>query len=280
MTKLLRLGATFGLILAAASPIWAEGESADTVVATVNGKEITLGQMIATRETLAPEFQASEARLFSGILDMLVQQEVVAQSAAPVSARDKANLANMSRGYLAGSIADRVATDAVTDATLKAAYDERFKDASADTLQYNVSHILVDSQEKAEALRKEIEAGASFATVARENSTDLGSGAAGGDLGWYGLGSFVKPFEEAMVAAEPGKVTAPVQSEFGWHLILVKETRSVERPTLDQLRDELAGEIEEVAIDTHVKDLMAKATIDMPGKLMDPALIMKSDLID
>lgn len=271
-------GAVFAAALAA--PVWAEGETAATVVATVNGTEITLGQMIALHENLPEQYEAlPDDVLFNGILDQLIQQETLSQSLAAPTARDDANITNDRRSYLSGVVIQGVVTSAVTDAALQAAYDERFKDA-APQKEYNASHILVETEEKAKELKAQLDGGADFAELAKANSTDTGSGATGGDLGWFGLGMMVKPFENAVISAEVGKVSAPVQSDFGWHLVLVKETRIAEKPSLDDMRDELAVEIETAAIDATIAELSGAATIEKPGEKLDPALLKASDLID
>ncbi len=90
----------------------------------------------------------------------------------------------------------------------------------------------------------------------------------------------VKPFEDAVVGAEVGKLVGPVKTDFGWHLILVQETRIADKPTLDELRDELAGEIETKAIDAKVAELTGAAKIEKPGEGIDPTLLKKTDLIN
>jgi len=125
-----------------------------------------------------------------------------------------------------------------------------------------------------------VQGGADFAELAKANSTDTGSGANGGDLGWFGLGMMVKPFEEAVVAAEVGKVAGPIKTDFGYHLILVKETRVAEKPTLDQLRDELAQEVENAAITAKIDELTKAATVTREGETLDPAILKNSALID
>ena len=271
-----------GLALAATltAPVLAEGETAATVVATVNGTEITLGQMIALHENLPPQYLTlPDDVLFTGILEQLVQQEVLSQSHAALSVRDEANVTNDRRSYLSGVVIQGVISTAVTEEALQKAYDDRFKDAEPQK-EYHAAHILVDSEEKAKELKAQLDGGADFAELAKANSTDTGSGAQGGDLGWFGLGMMVKPFEEAVVGAEPGKVTDPVQSDFGWHLVLVKETRIAEQPTLDQLRDELAAEVENTAINAKIEELTKGATVTREGEGFDPALLKKAELID
>ncbi len=280
MTKRSGFWSAFALGVVLAGPALAEGETADTVVATVNGTAITLGQMIAMKETLPPEYQTlPDDVLFKGIYDQLIQQEVLAQSVTDLGPRAIATIDNEKRGFVSGIAIDAIVKEAVTDAALQAAYDERFKDAKPQT-EYSAAHILVATQEEANALKAELAAGADFAELAKAKSTDTGSGANGGDLGWFGLGMMVKPFEDAVVGAKVGEVTGPVQTDFGFHLILVKETRIAEKPTLDQLRDELAAEVETKAITARIDDLTKGATVTREGEGLDPAILKNSALID
>ena len=263
------------------APAMAQDMTADTVVATVNGTEITLGQMIVLRGTLSEQYQAlPDDVLFKGILEQLIQQAVLEQSLGDkVTKRDLIAVENNKRGYLSGIALQAVVKAAVTDDALQAAYDARFKDAAPKT-EYNAAHILVATEEEAKALKAELDGGAVFADLAKAKSTDTGSGANGGDLGWFGLGAMVKPFEAAVVAAKAGEVTAPVKSDFGWHLILVKETRIAAAPPLDDLRDELAAEIEQKAIEAHLKTLTDAATIARPGEGIDPKFLRDETVLD
>lgn len=280
MTKFAQLCSGLAVLAVLAGPALAEGETAATVMATVNGVEITLGQMIAMRESLPAEYQSlPNDVLFNGIFEQLVQQEALRQSVTEMSPRHLATLENDTRGYVSGVAIEAVVVSAVTDEALQAAYDARFKDATPQT-EYNAAHILVATVEEAEALTTELAAGADFAELAKAKSIDTGSGAAGGDLGWFGIGVMVKPFEDAVVAAKVGEVAGPITSDFGQHLVLVKETRVAENPTLDQLRDELAAEIEAAAVEAKVKELTDAATITKPGEGFDPALLTNSALID
>ncbi len=270
------------LALGLALPALAEdAPTADTVVATVNGTVITLGHMIAARESLPEQYKALPPDvLFKGILDQLVQQTVLEQAVeGKLTRAQNLQLENETRGYLSGIALQQAVEGAVTDEALQAAYDARFKDAAPQT-EYHAAHILVDSEEKANELKAQIEGGASFADLAKANSTDPGSGANGGDLGWFGLGMMVKPFEEAVVAAPVGKVVGPVKTDFGWHLILVSETRVAAQPTLDDLREELAAEIQQKAIEAKVGELTAAAKIEKPGEGLDPALLADTTLLD
>ena len=281
MVNAMRFVAGIVLGITLAVPGLAQDTTADTVVATVNGTNITLGHMIVARESLPEEYKTlPNDVLFKGVLDQLVQQTVLEQSVAEkISKRDSLAIENDKRGYLSNVALQAVVKVAVTDATLQAAYDARFKDLKPGT-EYSAAHILVESEEKANDLKKQLDGGADFAALAKANSTDTGSGANGGDLGWFGLGAMVKPFEDAVVAATVGKVAGPVKSDFGWHLILVKETRAAAQPTLDDLRDELATAIEQKAVEAHVTTLTDGATIEKPGIGIDPALLTDLTLLD
>lgn len=280
MMKRSRALTALALVAALSAPAFAEGETADTVVATVNGVTITLGQMIALRETLPEQYQSlPDDVLFKGIYEQLVQQELLRQSVSDLSPRHTATLENDTRGYISGVAIEGVIRQAVTDEALQAAYEARFKAAAPQT-EYNAAHILVATLEEAEKIKADLAAGADFAELAKANSIDTGSGANGGDLGWFGLGVMVKPFEDAIVGATIGEVTGPIQSDFGQHLILVKETRVAENPPLDQIRDELAAEIEGAAVEARVKELTDAGAVTREGEGLDPALLKNSALID
>lgn len=280
MMKCTGFWSVLALTAVLSGPVLAEGETADTVVATVNGVNITLGHMISMRDTLPPEYQQlPDDVLFKGIYEQLIQQEVLAQSVGELGPRVLATLDNDKRGLISGLAMEKVVAEAVTDEALQAAYDARFKDAAPQT-EYSAAHILVATQEEADAIKAELAGGADFAEIAKAKSTDTGSGANGGDLGWFGLGMMVKPFEDAVVAAKVGEVSGPIQTDFGFHLILVKETRVAEKPTLDQLRDELAAEVENAAINAKIEELTKGATVTRDGEALDPAILKNSALID
>lgn len=264
-----------------AQPIWAQDTTAATVVARVNGTDITLGHMIAAREALPEQYRAlPDETLFKGIMDQLIQQAALEKTVeGKLSLRDSLTLENSRRDYLSNVALTDVALGAVTETALQAAYDAKFQDF-AEQKEYSAAHILVEGEDRAKELKAELDGGADFAELAKANSIDTGSGTNGGDLGWFGLGAMVKPFEEAVVAAELGKVTGPVKSDFGWHLILVKETRIAEKPTLDALRDELSAQLQQSAIEAHIKSVTDAATVERLGDALDPSLLSNTALLD
>ena len=280
MSKFSVFCASLALGITLALPAAAQDTSAATVLATVNGVEITLGDVIVARDVLPEQYKTlPDDVLFQGILDQLIQQEALMQSLGEtLTRRDTLTLADQRRNYLSNVAVGAGIADAVTEEAIKAAYDAKYKDA-APTLEYRAAHILVDSEDKAASILKQLKEGLPFAELAQANSTD-GSAASGGDLGWFGLGAMVKPFEEAVVAAKLGEVAGPVKTDFGWHLILVSETRNSAAPTLDEVHDALGAELQKAAMGAFIKTVTDNAQITRTETEVDPALIRDTTLLD
>lgn len=281
MAKAMRFVAGAMLSLTLALPAMAEDVTADTVVAVVNGTNITLGNMLVARESLPAQYQALPPEtLFKGILDQLIQQTALQQSVGDtLTKRDTLQMENDRRAYLSNVALEPAVTAAVTEEAIKAAYDAKFANVTPGT-EYHAAHILVDSEEKANELKAQLDGGAVFADLAKANSIDTGSGANGGDLGWFGVGTMVKPFEDAVVAAPVGTVIGPIKTDFGYHLILVSETRAAANPTLDDVRDELTQELQQQAVEAKVKEVTDAAKIEKPGEALDPAVLNDTTLLD
>jgi peptidyl-prolyl cis-trans isomerase C len=261
---------------AAAEPAEA---TADTVVAVVDGTEITLGHMIVMRMRLPEEYQAlPDAVLFDAILEQLVQQQALAaQSDGRLSRGAELALENERRAYVAGERANAIGAAAVTEEAVAAAYAETYASA-APTIEWNAAHILVATEEEARAVKAELDAGADFAELARARSTGP-SGANAGELGWFGPGQTVAPFEAAVAALQPGQISEPVQTQFGWHVIRLNETRMKEVPPLEAVRAEIEAGLRRAAIEAAVAEATAAAAIERPGEGLDPALLRRIDLV-
>lgn len=253
--------------------------TADTVVATVDGEEVTLGQMIVMRTRLPEQYQAlPDEVLFTAILDQIIQQIALARSGAgELSRGSQIALENERRTLIAGEALTAATQGVVTEDALQQLYDERYANSPAMT-EYNAAHILVETEEEAAAIKAEIEGGADFAELARERSTGP-SGPNAGDLGWFTEGMMVEPFEQAVLAMEAGQVSDPVQTQFGWHVIRLNETRLQEAPALDEVRDELTAEVQTKAI----KDAVAAATeaveVVREDAGIDPAVLRNIELV-
>jgi len=163
---------------------------------------------------------------------------------------------------LAELLYKKVVEEAVpTDEELKSEYDERIKELPPN--EFRAKHILVEDEAKAKDLIAQLNKGADFAKLATANSTDEGSKATGGELPWFTPEQMVQPFSNAVKQLEVGKYTAtPVQSEFGWHVIRLEETRATTPPPFDAVKQQLAPMVNQKKFEKHLDDLVAKSKVE------------------
>lgn len=281
MSKTATFMGAVALSLALAAPGHAQDATASTVVASVNGVEITLGEMIIARAQLPQQYeQFPDDVLFRGILDQLIQQELLSTAITDVPARVDYAVKNERRALLAGEVVNDVTKTAVTDDALQAAYDAKFAEAEPAT-EYNASHLLVETEEEALAARTRIVDGEeAFADVARDVSTGP-TGPNGGNLGWFGEGQMVPEFEATVKTLDIEEVSDPVQTQFGWHVVTLLETRNKEKPTLASVRQELFAELQEAAIQEKLAELTDAAEVVQPeADAFDPTVINNLDLLE
>jgi len=279
MKKLL---ASAAIIVAATLPLSAQEPEVDagTVLATVNGNDITVGHLVAMRARLPAEYQELPAQvLFDGMLEQLVQQQVLADVASDdMSSATRLGLENERRAFLAATYVEDVAMAEISDEELQAEYDAQYADADP-VEEFNASHILVETEEEAQALIDALADGADFAELAAESSIGP-SGPNGGQLGWFTAGMMVPEFETAVFELEAGEVSVPVQTQFGWHVILLNEVREQAPPTLDEVRAELVEGLRRARVDDRIEELMSGAEIERPELDIDPAVIANTDLLN
>lgn len=281
MRNLLAAASVAGLL--AGAPASAQDVDASTVLATVDGTEITLGQVVAASGRMAGQMGGMpDDALLENMLQQMIDQALLARTVSTSVESDPlavtVELENGRRGLLAGSAIEAMLAEPIPETELRAAYDESIA-ALEPAVEYNAAHILVASEDEAKAIAARVEDGESFADLATEASLDPGSAARGGDLGWFALGQMVPEFEQAVVAAEAGKVTAPVESQFGWHLILVNETRDVPPPAFEDVRGDIEGALRQEQIREEIEALRVAATIeiidvDLPeGAIRDASIL-------
>ncbi|MHC0052083.1 peptidylprolyl isomerase [Actibacterium sp. D379-3] len=261
-------------------PVWAAEPTAETVVATVGGSDITLGQMIVMTAQLPQDYQTlPDEILYQAVLDQLIRQIAVGQTIEnDLSKEAQLALANERISFLASEALNRVAADAVSDEAIQQAYDAKYADAASET-EFNAAHILVETEEEAKALKAELDAGADFAELAREKSTGP-SGPSGGALGWFSKGMMVKPFEDAVLTMQPGDVSGPIQTQFGWHIVKLNETRDMAAPALEEVAPELAGELQQAAIAKAIDEITAQTDVQRSETEIDPALLRNMELLN
>jgi peptidyl-prolyl cis-trans isomerase C len=257
----------------------AQDVSQDTVVATVNGTEITLGHMIIAYTQLPAQYQQLPAEvLWDGLTDQLVQQTLLADALTEMTSRGQKTIDNEVRQIRAGELLAAIADEQINEAAIQAAYDDLFADASPEA-EYNASHILVASEEEALAVQARADAGEDFAALARELSPGP-SGPNGGELGWFGAGMMVSEFETAVMNMDVGTVSAPVQTQFGWHVIKLNDMRDKPLPTLDEMRDQLIGQLQDTLINQKIEELTADAVI-VSGNIseFDPSILSNVEIL-
>jgi peptidyl-prolyl cis-trans isomerase C len=237
--------------------------------ATVNGKPIKQTWVdYITKDAIARGQKESEG-LRNAIINELVGSELALQEAQKQGI-DKTqdyimNSELSNRKILVNMfLQDFMKKNPVTEADTKAAY-EQYKKELGDK-EYNARHILVKTEAEAKDVIAQIKKGDDFAKIAKDKSLDPGSKDKGGDLGWFSPAGMVKPFSDAVTALKKGDVTtAPVQTQFGWHVIKLVDTRATQVPPYDKVKDGLERTLQQRKVEKMMLDLKAKSKIDVPG---------------
>ncbi|MBO9465963.1 peptidylprolyl isomerase [Tropicibacter sp. R15_0] len=281
MLKSRNFWGTVALTVSMALPVQAEELKVDSVVATVDGVEITLGHMLMVRAFLPEQYQQLPGDvLWDGILDQLIQQQVLStDEMAKETPRVRIALDNERRSQLASVVLAELAEQPIPEDEIKAAYEAEYANGPQGK-EFNASHILVETEEEAQAIVAELAAGADFATLAKEKSTGP-SGPGGGALGWFGPGMMVPPFQEAVEKMEPGGVGGPVKTQFGWHVIKLNETRIKEAPSLDQVRAQLESQVRQQMVTKKIEELVNAANVTRTKKEdVDTSILSNLDLLE
>ena len=269
-------GMAIALLLS--SSLAAQDRNLSTVVATVGETELTLGHMLDVKRQLPDQYQSlDDNTLFNGIIEQLIQQELLASSMTKDPSWLAIAMQNQRRNILSSVVINELRTNSVTERALQAAYAAKFPVGSGEQ-EYKASHILVETEQKARELLALLDGGADFSGLATEHSTGP-SGPRGGDLGWFGKGQMVAPFEKAVMGMEAGTYTGPVQTQFGYHLIFLNDRRETSSPAFEDVRSELEVEIQNTAVEEHLRGLMATANVIMPTEWIDPSILSTLDLI-
>ena len=238
---------------------------AGPAVATVNGKSISKSEFDLYVQSVEQQSkrQITDAEK-SQLLDQFISMQLAAQEASKAGieketkVQDQLALARLNVLVDSG-LQDWLEKHPVTDAELRPEYDAQVAQMPK---EYHARHILVDDEAKAKQLTKDLKAGGDFAKSAEKNSKDP-SGKSGGDLGWFTLDTMVKPFSDAVAALQPGQMTdAPVQSQFGWHIIKLEESRVSSPPPFEDVKDRVKMMVQRKKLQTYLDDLRKNAKIE------------------
>lgn len=267
----------------AAFALPAVAQDASTVIARVGETELTLGHAIAMREQLPQQFaQVPDEQIFGALVQQLIEQELLAQTNAEnISTRAMMAIENQTRNYLAGEALTVALEAMVTEESVAAAYEAfvaEFSDGEAAT-EYHAAHILVRTEEERDQVVAALAEGREFGDVAAEFSID-GSSQQGGDLGWFPAGVMIPDFQAVVESLEPGQVSDPVQTRFGWHVVKLFETRDASAPALEEIREQLVGELRQEAVRAQLETLRAATPVEDLSEGIDPNLLSATDLLD
>jgi peptidyl-prolyl cis-trans isomerase C len=262
-----------GLSLALlAAPALAQEESQigdGTLIATINGEPYTLDLF---RVFYSQRLQQSEGqntpevqeRVFNEFMNLVVAAQDAEKRELAGRADVQAALELQRMMVLSSAALQAIASETeVSDAELEQAY-EQFKEQAKRT-EYKARHILVDDQEKAQELAKQVskKKAKNFEQLAKENS--LGPTAdKGGDLGWFDARQMVKPFSDAVAKLKPGEWTEePVQTQFGWHVILLEDTRDAEPPSLEDAKPSLEAAVKRQKVAAKLAEMRNEAMVEL-----------------
>lgn len=251
---------TLSLLALATAPTFALAQ-----VAKVNGKAIPANRAEVLMANQLAQGQAKTPELEAAVKEELVRREVLAQAAVAKGMDKKSDVqaqVELARqGVLIGAYLNEFARGVkITDADVQKEYDT-LKGALGDK-EYKARHILVEKEDEAKDIVAKLKKGEKFEELAKA-SKDPGSKDKGGELGWANKASYVPPFAEAMAKLAKGKYTeAPVQSNFGWHVIQLDDTRELKAPNFDEVKPQIVQRMRQMAVEKHILDLRAKAKVE------------------
>ena len=258
--------ASAALLFAAAilaGPAWA---APDTVVAKVNGQPITEAELSFAEAEIGSELAGVPTESRRRVLtEYLIEAHLMADSAEKANLAEGAEFEARMKYYRLRALRDayfeKQVRDSVPEAEAKTLYEERVKGLPAQE-EVRARHILVKTEDEAKKVAAELTGGADFAETAKKYSQDRG-GQGGGDLGYFSRGQMVKAFDEAAFSLEQGKLSAPVQSEFGWHVIKVEDKRNRQPPAFEEVKDQITASLVQNKLQATVLDLRKNGKIEI-----------------
>ena len=234
-------------------------------LAVVNGKPVPSSRVEALKQQVERSGRPVTPDVLAQIKEELIAREIFMQEARKRgldASEDYKNQLELARQtiLIRELFSDFQKKNPVTDADIKAEYDKFV--ASNGGKEYRSRHILVETEDQAKALIADIKKGAKFEELAKKNSKDPGSGANGGDLDWAAANSFVPEFSGAMTRLGKGEMTeTAVKSQFGWHIIRVDDIREAALPKLEDVKPQIAQQLQQQKLGNYQEQLRAKAKV-------------------
>jgi peptidyl-prolyl cis-trans isomerase C len=261
-----------GASLLASLPLRAE--EANPVLAKVNGAEIRASDVALAEEELGPSLaQMDPATKKENVLSFLIDMKIVSKEAEDkkIADRDdfKSRLAFARNRLLMDNLLAVEGKAATTDENMKKVYEEAAKQISGEQ-EVHARHILVETEDQAKKVEEQLKKGADFAELAKKESKDPGA-SDGGDLGFFTKDQMVPEFSTAAFALEPGKISDPVKTQFGWHVIKVEEKRTRKPPDFEQVKPQIETYVVRKAQADYVAKLRTAAKVERMDKPEDAA---------
>ena len=255
------------LLVAAAALLAVSAQSAIAQnIAIVNGKAVPKARLDALAQQVAKSGRPITPEVQVQMRDAVITREVFAQEAEKLglmASDDYKNQMEIARQtvLITVLIDDFKKKNAVSDAELKAEYD-KFAAVNGGK-EYKARHILVEKEADAKAIIASIKKGGKFEDIAKKQSKDPGSGANGGDLDWANPSSYVAEFTEAMLKLNKGQMTeAPIKTQFGFHIIRVDDIRTAKLPAFEELKPQIAQQLDQQRLGAYQQGLREKAKIE------------------
>ena len=258
----------------AVGPLPAAAQDENPVVATVNGEEIRRDEVIdAIRRMPAQIQQMPPEILIPAIAEQLATSRLMAAQGYAENLQDtdavKDRVAEAERSIVQDVWLEKEIDARMSDESIATAYEE-FLAANPPVEELSARHILVETEDEGKSLVQRLKDGEDFATLATEASIGP-SGPRGGDLGYFTKEQMVPPFAEAAFSMQPGEFSeAPVETQFGWHVILVEDRRFTEPPSLEDMRPQLEGGLADQIVQAIVEELREGADIVVFGPDGEP----------
>lgn len=271
---LLAAAATGCLSVALLSGLPARAQDANAVVAKVNGSDIRESDIAIAEEELAPSLaQMDPAAKRENIINFLIDLKIASKAAEEKKIQDrddfKKRMAFARDRLLMDNLLAVEGKAATTDDAMKKVYDDAAKQITAEQ-EVHARHILVETEDEAKAVVEELKKGADFAELAKKKSKDPGA-SDGGDLGFFTKEQMVPEFSAVAFALEPGKISDPVKSQFGWHIIKVEEKRNRKAPDFEQVKAQIETYVTRKAQADYVAKLREAAKVERMDKPADAA---------
>lgn len=239
---------------------------ADAVVAKINGIEIKESDLKLAEAEVGSELHSiPEDKRKRLLLEFMIEMRLFAEAAdgqkLTTGPDFEKRLAYWNMRAKRDAFYEASVRGGISEAVVRGIYDDKVKEIPRED-EVNASHILVDGEEKAKEVLGKVEKGEDFSKLAEEYSSDPGSKANGGKLGYFGKGQMVKEFETAAFALKKGEVSKPVQSKFGWHIIKIEDRREKPLPTYEQVKDQILDSMVQQKGQQVAQELRGKAEID------------------